>query len=106
MKKALTVQKILMLVLLIAVMGLQYRLWIGEGSFAMVSVLQGKVDEKQKEIELLKNRNDVLAAELDALKSGDLVIEQRARTDLGMIKSNETFYLIVDDQKTQQESSK
>ena len=104
--KGLTVRKLLMAVLLIAVIALQSRLWVGEGSLVMVNMLQGKVEEKQKEIEQLKKRNNVLAAELDALKSGDLVIEQRARTDLGMIKNNETFYLIVDEKETEAKSLK
>ena len=106
MTKGLIVRKLLMAVLLIAVIGLQYRLWVGEGSLVMVNMLQGKVEEKQNEIEQLKKRNNVLAAELDALKSGDLVIEQRARTDLGMIKNDETFYLIVEEKETKAKSLK
>ena len=42
-----------------------------------------------------RERNSVLVAEIDDLRSGLTAIEERARTDLGMIKEGETFYQII-----------
>ncbi|WP_423894354.1 cell division protein FtsB [Candidatus Pelagadaptatus aseana] len=87
--------KYLIPLLLLMLIGLQYRLWIGEGSLADVVRLDREIAAQQQENERLKQRNDVLAAEVRALKSGDNAVEERAREDLGMIKQGETFYLVI-----------
>jgi cell division protein FtsB len=81
----------------------QYRLWVGEGSLANLSSVQHQLDQRSDENDLLIARNQLLAEEVKALKSGTAAIEQRARTDLGMVKENETFYLIVNDKKSAKE---
>ncbi len=83
-------------VLLIAIVYLQYRLWIGEGSIAEVVSLQDKISAQQNEISELEERNRVLALEVTELKTGVKTIEERARTEMGMIKKGETFYIVVD----------
>ncbi len=85
-----------MVILILLLAGLQYRLWVGEGSFAEVAQLKREIAEQEKENQRLRARNDVLAREVSALKTGTTLLEERARSELGMIKEGETFYMIVD----------
>ncbi len=75
---------------------LQLRLWVGEGSFAEVWQLKQEIDKQQTQNRLLEERNRRLAAEVKDLKHGLGAVEERARSQLGMIKSGETFYLLID----------
>ncbi len=93
-----TVMKALLAVLLILLTGLQYRLWIAEGSWADVARLERKIEKQSSENERLKERNRRLSTEVQALKNGMDSIEERAREDLGMIREGETFYMMVDPQ--------
>jgi len=86
----------LLIVLSLFLVLLQYRLWVGEGSLAQRQVLKHKVEIQQQENEELRERNRVLANEVSNLKEGLESVEERARTDLGMIKEGETFYMVVD----------
>ncbi len=86
----------LLIVLSLILMFLQYRLWVGESSLAQRQVLKHKVEVQQQENEVLRERNRVLANEAANLKDGLESVEERARTDLGMIKEGETFYMVVD----------
>ncbi len=72
--------------------GLQYRLWVGEGSFAHVTQLSQQIAEQQRENEKLLERNRVLTAEVIELKQGLETIEERARHELGMIRNGETLF--------------
>ena len=74
---------------------LQYRLWVGEDSMAQLAQLKHELDQQQLENAHYRARNQALAAEIDALKDGSS-IEDRARRDMGMIRKNETFVLIID----------
>lgn len=86
-----------MLVLLLALLAwLQYRLWFGAGGTRQVAALQERVDQQRRQNEGLRDRNAALAAEVADLKSGEAAIEERARSELGMIKPGETFYRVVD----------
>lgn len=87
--------KLLWSVMLLIIIGLQYRLWIGNGSYAEVWQLQEKVAQQIAKNKVLENRNNLLNEEVLDLKSGYEVIEERARFDLGMIKENESFYMVV-----------
>lgn len=83
----------LLLVLLVAL--LQYPLWLGKGSWLRVWDL-GRQIEAQKEINAtLKARNDAMEAEVRDLKTGYDAIEERARSELGMIRQDEMFYEVV-----------
>jgi cell division protein FtsB len=75
---------------------LQYKLWIGNGSFAEVYRLTQAVSAQEKENATAKERNLALQAEVDDLKHGMDAIEERARRELGMIKKNETFFRVID----------
>lgn len=88
--------KWLIVCLLILLSGLQYRLWVGEGSLADVVRLGNEIDAQVQENDRLRQRNAVLAAEVDGLKSGLDAVEERAREDLGMIKPGETFFMVVE----------
>jgi cell division protein FtsB len=91
--------RLLIFILLILLVALQYRLWVGEGSLAEVSNLSEQVEIQKAENQRLKDRNAALDAEVQDLKTGYEAIEERARSELGMIKDDETFYQIVDPSK-------
>jgi cell division protein FtsB len=91
--------RLLIVILLLLFLALQYRLWVGEGSLAEVSNLSDKVEAQKAENQRLKDRNAALDAEVQDLKTGYEAIEERARSELGMIKDDETFYQIVDPNK-------
>jgi cell division protein FtsB len=89
----------LLLVLLVALLAfLQYRLWWGEGGRRSVEALHHQVEQQAHENEGLQQRNAALAAEVEDLKSGETAVEERARSELGMIKPGETFYRVVEPQ--------
>lgn len=77
---------------------LQYRLWVGEGSLADASRLKHEIQAQKEELARLQERNRLLQAEVDDLKSGLDAIEERARGELGMIKEGEVFYQIIQPQ--------
>ncbi len=86
------------LVLIILFFALQAKLWVGDGSLAEVNQLSKAVEAQSQENHLIKERNDSMAAEVKDLKQGLGAVEERARSELGMIKNkNETFYQIVED---------
>jgi cell division protein FtsB len=87
--------RIVAAVLLVLVLGLQYRLWVSDGGMREVWRLRGEVATQQAENEKLKERNRTLVAEVQDLKQGKTAIEERARTDLGMIGNNESFYQVM-----------
>lgn len=77
-------------------MFLQGRLWIGYGSIPHVLRLSDAIEAQKAEYEKLVERNQRLALEVEALKKDPKAFEERARSELGMIKQNETFYLVVE----------
>ncbi len=89
--------KWLWLTFFLLIVVLQYRLWVGEGSYAQVWTLQQQIDEQQAANQILADRNSTLDAEVIDLKSGNEAIEERARNHLGMIHKDETFFLIIDE---------
>lgn len=74
---------------------LQYRLWLGEDGMREVNRLRTEITEQRKENAALRERNRTLTAEVQDLKKGTTAIEERARTDLGMVGRSETFYQVV-----------
>ena len=87
--------RILIVILLALLAFLQYRLWVGEGSLAEVNNLRDEIEALQQELVGLRKRNHALQAEVEDLRSGQAAIEERARSELGMIKEGETFYQVV-----------
>ena len=88
--KALT----LIFVTLIAL--LQYPLWLGKGSWLRVWDLNRQIAEQKDKNAALKARNDTVDAEVRDLKQGFAAIEERARSELGMVKQDEVFYQVVE----------
>ena len=86
----------LFVVLILLLAGLQYRLWVGDGSLAQVTDLQRQIAEQQGENERLLERNRILEAEVLELKQGVETVEERARHELGMVKEGETLYQLAE----------
>jgi cell division protein FtsB len=74
---------------------LQYRLWLSADGVSELSRLDQAVERQKGENAELEERNEQLMAEVADLKSGMDAIEERARSELGMIGRNETFYQVV-----------
>ncbi len=81
--------------LLLLLILLQYRLWVGPGSLAEVNNLQHEIDSLRRELVDLRDRNSALQAEVRDLRTGRAAIEERARSELGMIKEGEVFYQVI-----------
>jgi cell division protein FtsB len=81
--------------LAVVVVLLQYRIWVSDNGVRKVDRLRQAVAAQQAENARLTERNRQLAAEVRDLKTGMAALEERARSDLGMIARNETFYQVV-----------
>lgn len=84
------------ILLIVLLAGLQYRLWVGDGSLAQVTQLKQQIADQQGENEQLQERNRILEAEVLELKSGMETVEERARQELGMLKEGETLYQLAE----------
>ena len=91
--------KLLAFTLITMLAMLQYDLWVGEGSLASAWQLERAIETQQQENARLQTRNDTLAAEVQDLKGGLAAIEERARSELGMAKEQETFIQVIGDSK-------
>jgi len=78
---------------------LQYRLWVGEGSIKELYALRAQIDEHRAELRRLEARNLALAAEVEDLRTGLEAIEDRARSELGMIQRGEVFLQVIEKPK-------
>ena len=87
--------KWLALSLLAVVMALQYRLWMSDDGVRELTRLTAAVEAQKAENADLEARNQQMVAEVSDLKAGMAAIEERARSELGMIGRNETFYQVV-----------
>ncbi|MCW5599331.1 MAG: cell division protein FtsB [Nitrosomonas sp.] len=86
-----------LLVVLIALA--QYPLWYGKGSWLNVLEIDQEVAAQRKINQKLQNRNTVLEAEVNNLKKGLDAIEELARNELGMIRNDEVFFQVLDNNK-------
>ncbi|RFF31192.1 septum formation initiator family protein [Wenzhouxiangella sediminis] len=85
--------RVILIALLIILLALQVQLW---RQFSEVRTLRELVEEQQAENDELHKRNEALAAEVEDLRAGLEAIEERARSELGLIREDEEFFLIVD----------
>ena len=92
--------RIVIAILLVLVLALQYRLWVSDGGMREVWRLRDEVSAQRAENEKLKERNRTLVAEVQDLKQGKTAIEERARTDLGMVGKDESFYQVMGSTKS------
>ncbi len=82
---------------LIVLLGLlQYRLWVGDGSLEELHALRAQIADYRTELEGLKARNLALAADVQNLRDGLEAIEDRARSELGMIQRGEVFLQVIE----------
>lgn len=87
--------RILTIVLALLLVGIQYPLWIGKGSWTRVRDLDRQLVAQRTVNAGAKARNESLEAEVRDLKEGSEAIEERARMELGMIRRDEVFYQVV-----------
>jgi len=87
--------KSILTILIVLFVLLQYRLWLGTGGLVRLWQINQAVEEQLQENNRLEERNLALEAEVIDLKRGLEAVEERARSELGMIKKGETFVQIV-----------
>ncbi|ROO30323.1 cell division protein FtsB [Salinisphaera orenii MK-B5] len=87
--------RIAVIALVVVFVGLQYRLWVADGGWSEVHRLSQQRAELEARNARASNRNAALQAEIDDLKSGEQATEGRARSDIGMIRKDESFFLTV-----------
>ena len=81
---------------MVLLLALQAKLWWGEGNWLEAGQLRDKVTQQRSDNAGLQQRNDALSSEVEDLKSGEAAAEERARSELGMIKPGEKFYRVVE----------
>ena len=91
--------RVLLLLLVLLLASLQYKLWLGSGGQREVEALRAQVVKQEAENLGLEQRNEALKAEVEDLKSGEAAVEERARSELGMVKPGEIFYRVIEDGK-------
>ncbi|TGN41963.1 septum formation initiator family protein [Marinobacter confluentis] len=88
--------KLVWSIMVLLIILLQVRLWVGEGSFAQVWGLEEAIAGQRAENEELEIRNERLFAEVQNLRGQQGALEERARMNLGLIREDETFFLVVE----------
>lgn len=88
--------RVVTLLLVVLLVALQAKLWFGEGGMRSVWRLERQIRHQKEENRALKDRNLALDAEVIDLKHGLDAIEERARSEMGMIKKGEIFYQVID----------
>jgi cell division protein FtsB len=86
--------KILAGILVALIVLIQYPLWFGKGGWLRVWQISNDLDAQKGTNRKLETRNASLAAEVKDLKTGTEAIEERARTELGMIRGDEVFFQV------------
>lgn len=86
----------ILIVILIGLLALlQYRLWFGDGGYADIHMLEQRVTVQREENDALLARNRELQAEVEDLRERLDAVEERARSELGLIREGEEFYQVV-----------
>jgi cell division protein FtsB len=90
--------RILVVLGLVLLIGLQVRLWFSDVGHLKRNTLRAQLELQHEQRDRIAERNRALAAEVAAFKSehGLQAVEARARSDLGMVKRGETFYLVIE----------
>ena len=94
------------LVLFVILILLQFKLWFGEGGFREVARLEGRVELQKSQNDELLQRNAELQAEVEDLRERLDAVEERARSELGLIKPAEKFYQVVPPPPADQQDGK
>ena len=88
--------RVLAVVLVILIAAIQTPLWFGKGSWLRVWELDRQLEAQRQSNEQLRARNAALDAEVRDLKTGYDAIEERARSELGMIRQDEVFFQMIE----------
>lgn len=88
--------KLLTVILVSLFVLLQYDLWFSQSSLPSYWQLQQSIDQQRQNNQQLKERNASLEAEVKDLKTGLHAVEERARSELGMVKKGEVFIQVAD----------
>ena len=88
--------KLIVAILFVLLIWLQYKLWLGDGGIPEVLELEQEIETVRAEVNTLQERNKALNAEVMDLKTGIEAIEERARSEMGMIKKDEIYYQVID----------
>lgn len=88
--------KKIIVILIVLLLLLQYKIWLGDGGIPEILELQGEIEVTQTEVNRLKERNKALEAEVSDLKVGLDAIEERARSEMGMIGKDEVYYQVIE----------
>ncbi|MGQ3889913.1 cell division protein FtsB [Legionella sp. CNM-1927-20] len=84
------------IILILAFLSLQYKLWLGDGSILHWRQLERKIAQQTQENENLIARNQAIEADILELKQGDQALEEQARYELGMVKNDEIYYQFIE----------
>jgi cell division protein FtsB len=87
--------RIVIPILIVLFVMLQFKLWLGEGGFSEVTRLETRVEDQRQQNDRLLQRNAELHAEVEDLRERLDAVEERARSELGLIKPAEQFYQVV-----------
>lgn len=88
MKYLITVMAVLLIMLLVS-------LWVGHGSYPAKWQLENEIKAMKEQNNIQREKNRQIRAELEDAQSGNDAVEERARSELGMIRSRETFYEVI-----------
>jgi cell division protein FtsB len=88
--------RLVALILIALIVALQYGLWLGKGSWLRVWEIDRQIGDQRRVNERLAARNAALDAEVRDLKEGLGAIEERARSELGMVRHDEVFVQVLD----------
>ncbi len=91
--------RIVLAILVLLFLVLQYGIWLGDFGYIRLNQLNDAVVEQGRENADLERRNQRLEGEVVDLKQGTAALEERARSQLGMIKEDETFYQVLKPQE-------
>jgi cell division protein FtsB len=80
------------------VLVLQYRIWWDDSGILASRTLAHLIDRIAEDIDVLEGRNDQLTLEVDDLRHGSAILEEKAREDLGLVQDGETLILFVEPQ--------
>ena len=84
--------RLISLLLFVLLLAIQYPLWLGKGGWLQVRELDRQLAAQRDGNAKLKARNEALDADVRDLKSGFEAIEERARSELGMVRNDEVFF--------------
>ena len=88
--------RVLTLTLAALIVLIQYPLWLGKGSWLRVWEVDQQIRTQRDTNRRLQARNSALEAEVRDLKVGKEAIEERARSELGMIRQDEIFFQVLE----------